>query len=218
MKYWIFGSSSIYAKYLITDLELAGHTVIKYGRHNVDYKNPAEFIRNINLSELPDRIFFNANIQEKDFDYSIDIIDQKQTFDEFIENWKLGFWFKLCLLKYLEGKMKGVFIFSTSTIAFDRLKFKDCILYKILRSSEQQLIQSIGGTETGLVVAGCCVSDMNNKNKKTYAKLISEHLLADGFNDNAIWTVVDSNRMHKMLFDWGTHMQFMEKGWNYLDE
>ena len=62
MKYWFFGASSEYASYIIEDLESAGHEVIKFGRHNVDYSKPEEFINSINTNELPDRVFFNANI------------------------------------------------------------------------------------------------------------------------------------------------------------
>lgn len=219
MKYWFFGSSSLYAKYIITELENAGHTVIKFGRHNVDYTDPNKFLDSIDLNNLPDRIFFNANIQSAELDYTKNLSDQKETFDKFVESWKIGFWFKLSLLKYLENKMKGTFVFSTSTIMFDRLNFKECILYKILRSSEQQLIYSIGGKDKDFIVAGCCVSNMNDSNKKDYAKFVSNHLLTDGFNDNAIWTIADGKKvMHKMLLDWPTHIKFMNNGWNYLDE
>jgi len=111
MKYWFFGASSEYAKYIIADLEAAGHEVIKFGRHNVDYSKPEEFIESIKNKELPDRIFFNANIQGADFDYTRPLIEQKDTYDNFINSWRIGFWFKLTLLKYLENKMKGTFYF-----------------------------------------------------------------------------------------------------------
>jgi len=80
MKYWFFGASSEYAKYIINDLEAAGHEVIKFGRHNVDYSKPDDFIESIKGQELPDRIFFNANIQGIDFDYSRPLIEQKETY------------------------------------------------------------------------------------------------------------------------------------------
>ena len=170
MKYWFFGASSDYAKYIIDDLEAAGHEVTKFGRHNVDYADPVKFIESIQNIELPDRIFFNANIQGIDFDYSRPLIEQKETYDAFIDSWRIGFWFKLTLLKYLENKMKGTFIFSTSTIAYEK-DFPNCILYRILRSSEQQLIFTIGGKEKGFIVAGACISDMTQDKKQKYAKL-----------------------------------------------
>lgn len=215
MKYWFFGASSEYAKYIISDLESAGHEVIKFGRHNVDYSKPEDFIESIKNLELPDRVFFNANIQGNDFDYSKPISDQKDVYDAFINSWRVGFWFKLVLLKYLENKMKGTFVFSTSSISYDKSTFPDTILYRILRSSEQQLIFTIGGKEKGLIVAGCCVSDMNLTNKKHYAKLVSNHLLDDGFNDNHIWSIASGEYMHKVIMDWNQHIQFMDNGWYY---
>lgn len=215
MKYWFFGASSDYASYIIEDLTAAGHEVIKFGRHNVDYTKPEEFIEHIKGYEFPDCIFFNANIQSDDFDYSKPIIEQKVVYDRFIDTWQTGFWFKLVLLKYLQGKMRGTFIFSTSSIAYDNSTFPDTILYRMLRSSEQQLIYTMGGRDTGLVVAGCCVSNMSLTNKKTYAKLVTTHLLNDGFNENHIWSVVDGQYMYKVIMDWKQHTKFMDNGWDY---
>jgi hypothetical protein len=218
MKYWFFGASSEYAQYVIEDLENAGHEVIKFGRHNVDYNNPEEFIDSIKTLPLPDRVFFNANIQGYDFDYSRNIIDQREVYEDFISSWKVGFWFKLVLLKYLEDKMNGVFIFSTSTIAYDNSTFPNTILYRILRGSEQQLIFTVGGKNKNLIVAGCCVSDMSLTTKKKYAKVVSKHLLNDGFNDNHIWSVVgdnDDKQMYKVIMDWKQHSLFMDNGFYY---
>lgn len=216
MKYWFFGASSAYAKYIIDDLEAAGHEVIKFGRHNVDYSKPDEFIESIKGQELPDRIFFNANIQGLDFDYNKPIIDQKDAYDAFIDSWRVGFWFKLTLLKYLENKMKGTFIFSTSSIAYEKEKdFPNCILYRILRSSEQQLIFTIGGKNTGFIVAGACISDMTEEKKEKYAKLVSAHLLADGFTDNDIWSVAGGEYLHRVIMSWKQHSKFMDQGWDY---
>ena len=214
MKYWFFGASSEYAKYIIADLEAAGHEIIKFGRHNVDYSKPEEFIESIKNKELPDRIFFNANIQGADFDYTRPLIEQKDTYDNFINSWRIGFWFKLTLLKYLENKMKGTFIFSTSTIAYEK-DFPDCILYRLLRSSEQQLIFTIGGKDKGLIVAGACISDMTQEKKQKYAKLISDHLLNDGFNNNDIWSVAGGEYMHRVIMRWKQHSKFMDQGWDY---
>ena len=214
MKYWFFGASSEYAKYIIADLEHAGHEVIKFGRHNVDYSKPEEFIESIKNTELPDRIFFNANMQGTEFDYTRPLIEQKITYDNFIDLWKIGFWFKLTLLKYLENKMKGTFIFSTSTIAYER-EFPDCLLYRILRSSEQQLIFTIGGREKGFIVAGACLGNMTHEKKQQYAKLVSNHLLADGFIDNDIWSVAGGEYMHRVIMDWKQHIKFMDQGWDY---
>jgi hypothetical protein len=215
MKYWFFGASSEYAGYIIEDLEAAGHEVIKFGRHNVNYSKPEEFIESIKNLELPDRVFFNANIQGDEFDYTKDIIDQREVYENFIASWKVGFWFKLVLLKYLEKHMNGVFIFSTSAIAYDRSTFPDTILYRILRASEQQLIFTIGGKDTNLIVAGCCISDMDLTKKKKYAKIVSKHLLADGFNENHIWTIAGGEYMHKIIMDWKQHIQFMDNGLDY---
>jgi hypothetical protein len=215
MKYWFFGASSEYAGYIVEDLEAAGHEVIKFGRHNVNYSKPEEFIESIKNLELPDRVFFNANIQGYDFDYTKEIIDQKETYENFIASWKIGFWFKLVLLKNLEKRMKGVFIFSTSAIAYDRSTFPDTILYRILRGSEQQLIFTIGGNSKDLTVAGCCVSDMTLTTKKKYAKIVSKHLLTDGFNENHIWTIAGGEYMHKIIMDWKQHSLFMDNGFHY---
>lgn len=215
MKYWFFGASSEYAKYIIEDLESAGHEVIKFGRHNVDYTDPEGFIESIKDQALPDRVFFNANIRDADFEYSKKIIDQKDVYDTFIGSWKIGFWFKLVLLKYLEERMKGVFIFSTSSIAYDESTFPDTILYRILRGSEQQLIFTIGGKQKDLIVAGCCVSDMSLTTKQQYAKVVSTHLLNDGFNGNHIWTVAGGTHMVKVEMDWQRHAKFMDNGWDY---
>ena len=206
MKYWFFGASSEYASYIIEDLKSAGHEVIRFGRHNVDYNKPEEFINSISTEELPDRVFFNANIQSSDFDYTKPLAEQKETYDRFIQNWTVGFWFKLSLLKYLEDKMSGTFVFSTSSIAYDRSRFPDTILYRLLRGSEQQLIFTMGGKDTGLTVAGCCVSDMSPTTKKKYAKLVSSHLLKDGFDENQIWSIVRGEYMHKMETDLRPHL------------
>lgn len=215
MKYWFFGASSEYAGYIIEDLEAAGHEVIKFGRHNVNYSKPEEFIESIKNLELPDRVFFNANIQGDEFDYTKAIINQREVYENFIASWKVGFWFKLVLLKHLEKHMNGVFIFSTSAIAYDRSTFPDTILYRILRASEQQLIFTIGGKDTNLIVAGCCISDMDLTKKKKYAKIVSKHLLADGFNENHIWTIAGGEYMHKIIMDWKQHIQFMDNGLDY---
>ena len=215
MKYWFFGASSEYASYIIEDLASAGHEVIKFGRHNVDYSKPEEFINSINTNELPDRVFFNANIQSSDFDYTKPLAEQKETYNTFMHTWKVGFWFKLLLLKYLEDKMNGTFVFSTSSIAYDKSTFPDTILYRLLRGSEQQLIFTIGGKDKGLTVAGCCVSDMSLTTKKKYAKLVASHLLKDGFDDNQIWSVVKGEYMHKVVMDWQQHIEFMDNGWYY---
>ena len=212
MKYWFFGASSEYASYIIEDLKSAGHEVIRFGRHNVDYNKPEEFINSISTEELPDRVFFNANIQSSDFDYTKPLAEQKETYDRFIQNWTVGFWFKLSLLKYLEDKMSGTFVFSTSSIAYDRSRFPDTILYRLLRGSEQQLIFTMGGKGTGLTVAGCCVSDMSPTTKKKYAKLVSSHLLKDGFDENQIWSVVRGEYMHRMETDLRPHI-FTKNDW-----
>ena len=210
MKYWFFGASSEYASYIIEDLESAGHEVIRFGRHNVDYNKPEEFINSIDTKELPDRVFFNANIQSSDFDYTKPLAEQKETYDRFIETWSVGFWFKSLLLKYLEDKMIGTFVFSTSSIAYDRSKFPDTILYRVLRGSEQQLIFTTGGKDKGLTVAGCCVSNMSAATKKKYAKLVAGHLLKDAFDDNEIWSVVDGEYMHKLGQPYNT---FTKNNW-----
>lgn len=218
MKYWFFGASSEYAGYIIEDLESAGHEVIKFGRHNVDYNSPEDFIKSIEGMDLPDRVFFNANIQDRDFDYSKNIIEQRDVYEKFIASWKIGFWFKLVLLKYLENKMNGVFIFSTSAIAYDKSTFPDTILYRILRGSEQQLIFTIGGKHKNLIVAGCCVSDMSLTTKKKYAKVVSNHLLTDGFNDNHIWSIGgddDNKGLYKVIMDWKQHSVFAKNGLVY---
>lgn len=218
MNFWIFGCSSTYAQYIIENIKDANHSITTFSKDVVNYDNPEGFIESIKNIELPDIIFFNANIQSDDFNYEQPIIDQKETFNCFINTWKKGFWFKLCLLKYLENKMKGTFVFSTSSIPYDKLTYSDCILYRILRSSEQQLIYSIGGKDTGLTVAGCCVSDMNETNKKTYAKLVSDHLINKKFNDNNIWSIVGGQYMHKMIMSWEDHKTFIDKGWEYHNE
>ena len=212
MKYWFFGASSEYASYIIEDLESAGHEVIRFGRHNVDYNKPEEFINSIDPNELPDRVFFNANIQGSDFDYTKPLAEQKETYDKFIESWTVSFWFKLSLLKYLEDKMSGTFIFSTSSIAYDKSIFPDTILYRLLRGSEQQLIFTTGGKDKKLTVAGCCVSDMSPTTKKKYAKLVADHLLKDGFDDNEIWSVVRGEYMYKMEMYFRPHT-FPKNDW-----
>jgi hypothetical protein len=199
--WWVFGNTSEYAKHIIGHLTSHGHEIVEtFNRSNTDYSDPASFLEKIKNKTLPDRIFFNANIQHPDFDYNTLIIDQKDLYDEWVANWQLGFWFKLNLVKYLEHKMKGVFIFSSSSIALEQQQHRDCILYRILRASEQQLMYSIGGSQTPLTVCGACIGNMEDDTKQHYAELIANHMIEDKFQKNGIYSVSTAKGIPEVKF------------------
>lgn len=204
--WWVFGDTSQYAGHIINRLEQSDNIVVeRFNRSNTDFSNPAEFLDVIKNKELPDRIFFNANIQASDFDYSKPIIDQYETYQAWLEQFQKGFWFKLNLLEYLKDKMNGVFIFSSSGIALDQTINKDCKLYRLLRASELQLMYTYHGNKN-FVVCGACVSDMTNETKEQYASIVAQHMIEDRFKLNGIYTIFNDN-------DTEPYMVFKPRGW-----
>jgi len=204
--WWVFGDTSEYAGHIINRLEQNDNTVVeRFNRSNTDYSNPAGFLDDIENKELPDRIFFNANIQANDFDYGKPIVDQYETYRAWLEQFQIGFWFKLNLLEYLKDKMNGVFIFSSSGIALDQTINKDCKLYRLLRASELQLMYTYHGHDN-FVVCGACVSDMTNETKEHYASIVAQHMIEDRFKLNCIYTIFNDGNTEP-------HMVFKPRGW-----
>lgn len=208
--WWVFGDTSEYAGYVIDRLEKNDNIVVeRFNRSNTDYSNPAGFLDDIEDKEIPDRIFFNANIQANDFDYSKPIIDQHDAYTNFVNVWQEGFWFKLNLLEYLDDKFKGVFIFSSSGIALDQHINKDCRLYRLLRASELQLMYTYGHVD--YIVCGACVSDMTEETKEQYAEIVARHMIDNKFQLNGIYTIFANE-------DTEPHMVYKPRGWVEIDE
>jgi hypothetical protein len=212
--WWVFGDTSEYAGHVTNYLENNNQIIVeRFNRSNTDYFDPAGFIESIKDKPMPDKIWFNANIQEPDFDYSKPIIEQHEHYKHWMATFEYGYWFKMCLLEYLEDKItKGTFILSTSGIAMDHGIHRDTKLYRILRKSEYSLMNTYGGSadpdaEEGFVVCGMCVSNMQDHQRKKYGEFVADYFINGNMCRNGVYSINADESQGRF------EMIFKQRGW-----
>ena len=59
-KVWLFGETSEFSQSILTQLKKKSNDIQTFGRRNISYDDP--IIEQINLSNLPDKIIINVNL------------------------------------------------------------------------------------------------------------------------------------------------------------
>ena len=171
---WIFGSSSPFTTALKLWLDRAGHTVITYGRNNVDYTNPTAFLEN---RSAPDMIIFN---QHASGGFLIPFLDYTPSdhIDYALKPMYAQIDSVLLFKTYLVQTFKETkFIFITSSIAILKKHGMQLLVYRMIRALEHQLIYAAAAD--GINAFGICPGGLTEDNTDEYAAKTAELALSD---------------------------------------
>lgn len=161
---WLFGSTSPFARALMSALESAGHTVIPYGRDTVDYSEPQLFVRG---KTAPDMIIFNQHVSGgfmKPFLQYHPAFHRDYTLKPMYQHMDSVLLFKQYLI---ESYKQSKFVFITSSIAVLKQHGLDLIAYRMLRALEHQLLYAAAAD--GIDALGICPGGLDADNIIEYA-------------------------------------------------
>ena len=149
MNIWLFGKSSDFSQHMIDQWHKEGYQVTEFGRENVNYMNPAEFVEQVKQNlPLPDFVVYNINVGVP-FElnrpiHKQNVDTQKIIFNEWYQNNLNVNFFKVFLFDWLlENNFKGEVAHITSQIAKDtNPEYKNLLIYKMQRALDYQIIQN----------------------------------------------------------------------------
>ncbi len=167
MNIWLFGKSSEFSQHMVNKWNDQSHSITQFGRENVNYRNPAEFIEGLKEQfGIPDYVVFNINVgvpfelnrpvQKQNVD------TQKIIFNEWYQNNLDTNFFKVFLFDWLlENNFNGEVAHITSQIAKDtNPEFKNLLIYKMQRALDYQIIQN--QRAYGINSYGICPSNIQD--------------------------------------------------------
>tara|TARA_B100000963_G_scaffold267846_1_gene236046 strand:+ start:279 stop:932 length:654 start_codon:yes stop_codon:yes gene_type:complete len=188
MNIWLFGKSSDFSQHMIDQWHKEGYQVTEFGRENVNYMNPAEFVEQVKQNlPLPDFVVYNINVGVP-FElnrpiHKQNVDTQKIIFNEWYQNNLNVNFFKVFLFDWLlENNFKGEVAHITSQIAKDtNPEYKNLLIYKMQRALDYQIIQN----ERAHSINSYGICPANIQDNVEWPKYIAK-LICDK-NKNASW-------------------------------
>ncbi len=145
---WLFGKSSDFGQGMVKQFESLGYNLVTFGRENLDYANPKQFIESNNKLPVPQYVVYNINVGVP-FEMNRPIHEQntftqKLLLNEWYQNNLDVNFFKIFLFDWLLSKnFNGEIAHITSQIAKDtNPEYKNLLNYKMQRALDYQIIQN----------------------------------------------------------------------------
>ena len=124
MNIWLFGKSSDFGQGMVKQFESLGYNLVTFGRENLDYANPKQFILSNDKLPVPQYVVYNINVGVP-FEMNRPIHEQntftqKLLLNEWYQNNLDVNFFKIFLFDWLLSKnFNGEIAHITSQIAKD---------------------------------------------------------------------------------------------------
>tara|TARA_B100001057_G_scaffold468264_1_gene527272 strand:+ start:23044 stop:23673 length:630 start_codon:yes stop_codon:yes gene_type:complete len=180
MNIWLFGKSSDFGQGMVKQFESLGYNLVTFGRENLDYANPKQFILSNDKLPVPQYVVYNINVGVP-FEMNRPIHEQntftqKLLLNEWYQNNLDVNFFKIFLFDWLLSKnFNGEIAHITSQIAKDtNPEYKNLLNYKMQRALDYQIIQN--ERAHGINSYGICPANIQDNVEwpKYIAKLICD--------------------------------------------
>ena len=165
-KVWLFGETSEFSQSILTQLKKKSNDIQTFGRRNISYDDP--IIEQINLSNLPDKIIINVNL------------DWELIGTRYSDRWakpltiinSISELLKYC---YIETTKNITVVYVTSSVTIQQQNEKDFITWKnyiSIRHTQQAMWSAYDSKK--LKVLAVSPSKIDNNNREKYAERLVE--------------------------------------------